>query len=394
VLSGPSQPREARSWEKEACRKANKERYTCSEEGKIRCLEGWIGDLCQVPVCGHDCDPQHGYCVEPGECKCNLGYQGPSCRDCMKLPGCQHGDCTKSFTCHCEPGWGGMFCNVPECDTECGERGQCVAPGECQCEPGLRGENCSECAPPPGCLHGACSAPLQCDCEPGWTGELCDTAVCADTCSKEHGTCSEPGTCRCQLGWSGDTCDTCVAYPGCVNGGCDLPYDCNCAPGWTGLLCDIPEIVESGPGPREGRCQPLEAWRCFNGGTDVCIYDGKGVRIGDPVCRCPPGHWGTWCEQSGNGARTGETKIDPIKPGDLLSIEGVEPRNSNKNNTIISEDLQINAKNLTKEVKDTTEKQIQTGIASLDIRAIHSDVFNSGKLIEHHRGTRKEGLEK
>ena len=26
-------------------------------------------------MCGNDCDPQHGYCVEPGECKCNLGYQ-------------------------------------------------------------------------------------------------------------------------------------------------------------------------------------------------------------------------------------------------------------------------------------------------------------------------------
>ena len=26
---------------------------------------------------------------------------------------------------------------------------------------------------------------------------------------------------------------------------------------------------------KQGRCQPLEAWRCFNGGTDVCIYDGK-----------------------------------------------------------------------------------------------------------------------
>ena len=43
--------------------------------------------------------------------------QGPSCRDCMKLPGCQHGDCTKSFTCHCEPGWSGMFCNVAECES-------------------------------------------------------------------------------------------------------------------------------------------------------------------------------------------------------------------------------------------------------------------------------------
>ena len=48
MLSVPSLSREARSWEKEACRKVNKERYTCTEEGKIQCLEGWIGDLCQV----------------------------------------------------------------------------------------------------------------------------------------------------------------------------------------------------------------------------------------------------------------------------------------------------------------------------------------------------------
>ena len=94
--------------------------------------------------------------------------------------------------------------------------------------------------------------------------------------------------------------------------------------------------------------------------------------------------------------RTGETKIDPIKPGDLLSIEGVEPRNSNNNNTIFSETSQFKAKNHTDEVEDTatTEMQIPTGVASPDIRAIHSDVFNSGKLIEHHLGTRKEGLEK
>ena len=59
MLSGPSQAREPRSWEKEACRKANKERYTCTEEGKIQCLEGWIGDLCQVTSSIITCHKPH-----------------------------------------------------------------------------------------------------------------------------------------------------------------------------------------------------------------------------------------------------------------------------------------------------------------------------------------------
>merc|ERR1711879_251572 len=154
---------------------------------------------------------------------------------------------------------------------------------------------------------------------------------------------------------------------------------------------------------------------------DVCVYDGKGHRIGDPVCRCTPGHWGTWCEQSGNGARTGETMIDPIRPGDLLSIEGVEPRHSD-NNTISSEDHQSKPVTVKQddqgEVQEVTEKEFHTADDdsldirssssssslssdddSLGIRSIHSDVFNSGKLIEHHLGglslgTKEEGLEK
>ena len=23
----------------------------------------------QVPMCGNDCDPQHGFCTKPGECR-------------------------------------------------------------------------------------------------------------------------------------------------------------------------------------------------------------------------------------------------------------------------------------------------------------------------------------
>ena len=356
--------REARSWEKEACADIDHERYTCNN-GKIQCLDGWIGDLCQVPVCGNECDPQHGYCVKPGECKCNLGYQGPSCRECIPLPGCLHGHCTKSFTCHCEEGWSGMFCNNPECSDGCGDNGVCTGPDQCQCQLGYQGDDCGQCAPPEGCLHGNCSKPLECQCEAGWTGDLCDTPVCDSKCHPDHGTCNIPGECRCKLGYQGDQCDSCVAYPGCVNGDCNKPYECNCSPGWSGHLCDVPEVKVFGLGSREGRCQPLGSFLCFNGGRDVCYYDGEGVRLGDPVCKCPPGYWGTWCEHAGNGSRTGNT--------DYISIEGVEPRHSSANVTV----------NDTFESSVSNKTETTTLSENIEVFTSPNGTFNSGKQIEN-----------
>ena len=42
-----------RSWEAEACSSRNlrnQDRYICTQDGKIKCLDGWIGDLCQVII--------------------------------------------------------------------------------------------------------------------------------------------------------------------------------------------------------------------------------------------------------------------------------------------------------------------------------------------------------
>ena len=187
-----------------------------------------------------------------------------------------------------------------------------------------------------------------------------------------------------------------MAYPGCVNGVCDQPYDCQCLPGnikhmncktylmfnvlgWTGRLCDKPETELFGDGDREGKCQPVGAFMCFNGGVDICVYNGTGVRIGDPVCSCPSGFWGTWCEQSGIGARVGGE--------DIINIEGVEPRNTQTLIESSDEDLEDQDILLDEDIIKI-EKKIQQVEESLKeqmgIRAIHSgSTFNSGKLIEN-----------
>ena len=198
-----------------------------------------------------------------------------------------------------------------------------------------------------------------------------------------------------------------------MNGVCDEPYDCHCLPGWTGELCDIPEVQIFGLQPREGRCQPLEAFKCFNGGVDICVYDGHGVRVGDPVCSCPDGYWGTWCQHSGDGSRTGDTNIVSDTARDIIDIDGVEPRHAGGNITISSDEDELDDDKLednadskiveattvtNEEIRDISavERQIHKVHESLKeqmgIRAIHSDIFNSGKLIEHFN-LGEEGLE-
>lgn len=85
--------------------------YVCTDDGEVKCLPGWTGDVCDVPKCRKGCDPMNGYCKRPGECRCKLGYYGDRCDKCIALPGCQHGYCNVSFECICHEGWDGLFCS-------------------------------------------------------------------------------------------------------------------------------------------------------------------------------------------------------------------------------------------------------------------------------------------
>ncbi|KAI4458908.1 notch ligand family member [Holotrichia oblita] len=192
--------------------------YTCDDDGEVKCLPGWTGDLCDVPKCRSGCDPLQGYCNRPGECLCKLGYYGERCNKCIPLPGCQHGYCNVSFECICQEGWDGLFCSEPICSKTCHkERGYCRKPGECRCKVGWWGKNCEKCYPYPGCANGNCTRPWECNCKPGWGGMLCDEEL--NYCEKNPDTCKngskclsltkEDGKfrCLCREGTSGKNCE-------------------------------------------------------------------------------------------------------------------------------------------------------------------------------------------
>lgn len=85
--------------------------FVCGDDGELKCMAGWTGDICDVPICKRGCDPMNGYCNRPNECRCKLGFYGENCEKCIPLPGCQHGKCNVSFECVCNNGWDGLFCN-------------------------------------------------------------------------------------------------------------------------------------------------------------------------------------------------------------------------------------------------------------------------------------------
>ncbi|KAL0266773.1 UNVERIFIED_CONTAM: hypothetical protein PYX00_009227 [Menopon gallinae] len=285
-LANPSRTKYVPKWKKQACEipalQNEHSHYTCDDNGEVKCLPGWTGDLCDVPICKKGCDPLQGYCKRPGECRCKLGYYGELCNKCIALPGCQHGYCNNSFECLCEEGWDGLFCSEPICRLDChATRGYCDWPGECSCRLGWSGETCKDCQVLPGCQHGTCSKPLECKCNKGYTGILCQTPICAENCHKEHGYCLKPGECRCKVGWWGPNCEQCYAYPGCQHGKCRRPWECLCDEGWGGLLCDQ-ELTYCDT--HEGLCE--------NGGTCVSLTE----EDGDFRCGCPERYTGKHCE--------------------------------------------------------------------------------------------------
>merc|ERR1712042_412423 len=213
---------------------------------------------CITPVCKAGC--VHGKCKSPDTCACEIGWEGNDCNKCVTLPGCLHGSCNGSaLSCQCynSTEWSGGLCDTPICEGCI--HGHCIAPGVCKCNPGWGGKNCSDCVPLKGCstIGGYCKDPNDptkqtphgCICKSDYTGPLCDQHKCSQGCTKGKGTClfayknmTEP-ICKCKNGYQKADCSQCIVYPGCPvaaqSGGCVNPYECKCAANNQHPLCDI-----------------------------------------------------------------------------------------------------------------------------------------------------------
>ncbi|XP_029806726.1 protein delta homolog 1 [Suricata suricatta] len=238
--------------------------------------EGWCGgasDPRDSGVTGAECfpacHPENGLCEGNNVCRCQPGWQGPLCDECMTFPGCINGLCVEPWQCICEEGWNGNLCeiDVRACSSgPCANNGTCVnidsSRYECTCAPGFSGMTCREKAGPCAvngspCQHGGTcvddegwASYASCLCPPGFSGNFCETMTnsCIPNPCENQGVCTEIGgdfRCRCPAGFMDKTCSrpvgNCAAFP-CLNGGTCLQHGqvrhgCLCKPEFTGPTC-------------------------------------------------------------------------------------------------------------------------------------------------------------
>ncbi|XP_012658923.1 protein delta homolog 1 isoform X2 [Otolemur garnettii] len=201
--------------------------------------------------CFPPCDPQNGFCEDDNVCRCQPGWQGPLCDQCMTAPGCYNGYCEEAWQCICNDGWEGKLCeiDVRACtSTPCANNGSCVnlenGQYKCSCIPGYTGRNCLKKEGP--CANngspcqngGSCvddegwASHVSCLCPPGFSGNFCEIA--GDNCDpnpcENDGVCTDIGgdfRCRCPAGFVDKTCsrpvNSCTSAP-CLNGGTCLQH--------------------------------------------------------------------------------------------------------------------------------------------------------------------------
>ncbi|NXA77921.1 DLK1 protein, partial [Thryothorus ludovicianus] len=222
--------------------------------------------------CRAGCHPENGFCEFPSECRCQPGWQGALCNQCVPFPGCLHGSCAKPWQCICEEGWVGSLCDIdihPCSAKPCTNNSTCIETGDggyiCLCAQGFTGKNChlkkgpciingSPCQNGGTCIDdNGFAAHASCLCPSGFAGNFCeiDRDDCESNPCENGGTCTDVGvgfSCSCAQGYTGKLCSSrvtfCASGP-CENGGTcsEHPqggFECICKPEFVGVTCKYP----------------------------------------------------------------------------------------------------------------------------------------------------------
>jgi len=334
------------------------EPFTC------HCKPSWDGALCDIPKCVNNCH-NNGICAATGgeenSCRCNVGWQGDECEECLPLEGCvmentesgsgcYQGETPVPSSCQCKEEWSGTHCDQPKClssqdgsELKC-VQGDCVKVGKdsngdqlshfCQCKVGWKGENCDECEPAYECPTAknetgagirACHLPGQCRCA-GIRQEDNDeqhkrcTIWISDVCGDGHYTCKNSGTCndgicQCAKGFSGHICeiDACDSIE-CQNSGTCSAGECICSKGFSGDhcekdMCDSIDCQNSGT-CTEGECECADGFSGELCETDLCELKSclNSGTCSAGKCVCAEGFSGDLCQNS-------RCETAPVSPG-------------------------------------------------------------------------------
>ncbi|KAF5286326.1 hypothetical protein FQA39_LY04224 [Lamprigera yunnana] len=281
--------------------------YKTARLSKVRlvksCCDGYKLDTEKkhcLPVCSESC--VHGKCLAPNTCKCDYGYDGPSCnfscpkglwgKECEYDCVCENNSTCNVFNgkCNCQAGWKGALCDK-------------------RCDNGTYGTDCKEKC---NCNHGECNhISGSCSCYPGFSGKFCENSLNTQVLSLDKCTCVNGGTCNlnnnkciCNSGWTGEKCEktcdfgfwgsNCSSICSCSKGGkCHhATGKCFCLPGFKGPDC-LTQRAEGTYGTRclftcnchnQGRCSHVNGMcTCFNG------WSGKHCEIStckNSTCNC------------------------------------------------------------------------------------------------------------